>query len=241
MMNFSDRFAPSLAGGMNPQVSGVMVGIVTNNKDPDGLGRVKLKLPLREVETETDWVRIATLMAGKDMGSLFIPEVNDEVLVAFHLGEVREPFVIGVLWNQKQAAPKGNDKNDIRKIKTRSGHEIIFDDNDSQGTITIKTKKGQKIEMADKEDTITIAEQSGNNSIQIKGGSASEISVKSASTTITMNAKGDIALTSNKEIKISSTQVNIEAKAALGLKAGASLDIKADGIINIKGSLVKIN
>lgn len=241
MIPFSDRFIQSSGDIMNPKVEGVMVGIVTNNKDPDGLGRVKLKLPMREVDVETDWVRIATMMAGSDMGSLFIPEVNDEVLVAFHLGEVRQPFVIGMLWNQKQLAPKGNDKNDIRKIKTRSGHEIIFDDKDGEGKVTIKTKKGQKIEMADKDDSITIAEQGGSNAIEIKGGSAGEITVKSSATTIKMNAKGEIQLTSNKEIKISSTQVNIEAKATMALKAGATLDIKSDGIINIKGSMVKIN
>ncbi|NHN32418.1 phage baseplate assembly protein V [Paenibacillus agricola] len=224
-----------------PKINGVMVAIVTNNNDPDGLARVKLQLPLREAETETDWVRIATLMAGKDRGSLFIPEVGDEVLVAFHLGEIRQPFVIGVLWSTKQPSPKANDKNDIRQLKSRAGHELTFDDNDSEGKVTIKTKKGQTIQFSDKDDTIDIKEQSGNNAIQIKGGSANEISIKSSSSTITMNAKGDIKIESTKAITVKSTQIKIEASATMEIKAGASLDLKSDGIINIKGSLVKIN
>jgi uncharacterized protein involved in type VI secretion and phage assembly len=233
-----------IGGSFEPfsqKVNGVMVGVVTNNNDPDKLGRVKLKLPLQQTETETDWVRISTMMAGKEMGSLFIPEVGDEVLVAFHLGEIRQPFVIGMLWNTKNKPPTPAEKNDLRQIKSRAGSEISFSDKSGEESITVKTKKGQIIELADKDDHIQIADKSGNNEIMIKGGSANEISIKSSSTVITINAKGDIAITSNKEVKIKSTQVNIEASATMTLKAAASLDIKSDGIINIKGSLVKIN
>lgn len=234
-------FGESAGAGDSGKIEGVMVGVVTDNKDPDGLARVKLKLPLREAETETDWVRLATLMSGKDMGSLFIPEVGDEVLVAFHLGEVRQPFVIGTLWNKKAPSPKGDDKNNIRKFKSKHGHEIIFDDDSSKAAVTIKTKKGQKIEFADKDDSITIAEQSGNNKITIKGGSANEIEIKSSTSTIKLDAKGDIAIKSDKAVSIKSTQVQIEAAATMTIKAGATLDLKSDGIINIKGSMVKIN
>ncbi|MDD9266888.1 phage baseplate assembly protein V [Paenibacillus sp. GCM10023248] len=223
------------------KIGGVMVGVVSNNNDPDKLGRVKLKLPLQETETETDWVRIATMMGGKDMGSLFIPEVNDEVLVAFHLGELRQPFVIGMLWNPKNKPPAPADKNDLRMIKSRSGHELSFNDKSGDESITIKTKKGQIIELKDKDDSISIADQSGNNKIMIKGGSANEISIVSQTSKITLNAKGDIGIESTKEIKIKSTMINIEASANMALKAGAMLDIKSDGMINIKGSMVKIN
>ncbi|MDQ1909558.1 phage baseplate assembly protein V [Paenibacillus sp. GD4] len=225
-----------------PRIEGVMVGIVTNNKDPENLARVKLKLPLREGETETDWVRIATLMAGNERGSLFIPEVGDEVLVAFHLGEVRQPYVIGTLWSSKlKPAPGKNEKNDVRKFKSRAGHELIFDDNDSDGKVTLKTNKGQIVEMMDKDSSIKIADSSGNQSVLIKGGSANEITISAGTSKIMMNAKGDIQIESTKEIKVKSTQLNLEASATMELKAGASINMKSDGIINIKGSMVKIN
>jgi uncharacterized protein involved in type VI secretion and phage assembly len=241
MFELSDISLGGASDFASQKIGGVMVAVVTNNNDPDKLGRVKLKLPLQETETETDWVRIATMMGGKDMGSLFLPEVGDEVLVAFHLGELRQPFVIGMLWNPKNKPPAPADKNDLRMIKSRSGHELTFNDKSGEESITIKTKKGQIIELKDKDDSIQIADQSGNNQIMIKGGSANEIIVKSSATKITLNAKGDVAIESAKEIKIKSTQVNIEASATMALKAAASLDIKSDGIINIKGSMVKIN
>lgn len=223
------------------KVHGVMVGVVTNNNDPDKLGRVKLRLPLQETETETDWARIATLMGGNSMGSLFIPEVGDEVLVAFHLGEIRQPFVIGMLWNSKHKPPAPADKNDERKIVSRSGHELVFNDKSGEESITVKTKKGHTIQLTDKDDKLKIADQSGNNVITIEGGSANEIAIKSSSTKITLNAKGEVSIESQQAVKIKSTQVNIEATATMALKAGASLDIKSDGLINIKGSMVKIN
>lgn len=223
------------------KVHGVMVGVVTNNKDPEQLARIKVKLPIHEGEYETDWIRISTLMAGNDRGSLFIPEVNDEVLVAFHMGELRAPIVIGTLWNSKSKAPKGNDKNDIRKFRSRSGHELEFNDAQGDEKVIIKTKKGQTIELSDKQSVTTIKDDSGKNEIVVSGGSANEITIKSNTTVIKLDAKGQVTIESNQAVKISSTQINMEAKAAFTIKGGASVDIKSDGMINIKGSMVKIN
>lgn len=233
----------SIAAGqekIDPRVQGVMIGIVTNNKDPENQGRVKLKLPLRESEDETEWAPIATLMAGKDRGTLFIPEVGDEVLVAFLLGEIHAPYVIGALWNKTDTALKGDEKNNIRKIKSRSGHELIFDDKDGDEKIIVKTKKGHKIEITDKNDTIKITDSSGKNMLQLEGGSKSQITMKSNPSELMMNAKGDIVIKSAKSLKLESAQINIQAKGQLSIK-GAMVDIKSDGMLNIKGSMVKIN
>lgn len=238
MMEFPTDVA---SNALNPRIDGVMIGVVTNNNDPDKRGRVKLHLPLHDETAETDWVRIATMMTGKEMGSLFIPEVGDEVVVAFHLGQIRYPIVIGMLWNQKNKPPSPADKNDERKIVSRSGNQIMFTDKAGEETITVKTKKGQTVVMADKDESLTVADSSGNNKIVIKGGSANEISITSSSTKITLDAKGSVVIESAKEVKIKSTQVNIEASATMAIKAGASLDLKSDGMINIKGSIVKIN
>jgi len=238
MMNFPAELSPNV---LNTRIDGVMIGIVTNNNDPDKLGRVKLHLPLHDEKAETGWARIATMMAGKEMGSLFIPEVGDEVLVAFHLGQIRYPIVIGTLWNSKQAPPSPADKNDERKIVSRSGNQILFTDKAGEETITIKTKKGQTAVFTDKDESLTIADSSGNNKISIQGGSANEITISSSSTIIKIDAKGSVKIESAKEISLKSTQVNIEASAAMTIKSGASLDIKSDGMINIKGTMVKIN
>jgi uncharacterized protein involved in type VI secretion and phage assembly len=232
----------SMNDKMMAKVSGVMVGIVTDNKDPENMSRVKVKLPVHDDATATDWIRIATLMGGKDRGTLFIPEVNDEVLVAFHMGDIREPFVIGMLWNKKMPPPAGkDDKNNIRKIVSRQGHEITFDDKEQDGKLTLKTKDGHLLEFLDKNDTVTLKEKSGQNMLTIKGSPSNEIEIKSGTSKITLNNKGDVTIESAKSLKVKSTQLNLEASATMSIKAGASLDVKCDGLVNIKGAMVKIN
>lgn len=150
---------------------GVVAGIVTNNKDPDELGRLKVKFPWFSDNNETDWIRMTTFMAGGVRGSFFLPEVGDEVLVAFEHGNINRPYVIGALWNGVDKPPETNSdgKNNIRKIKSRSGHELIFNDEDNKENIEIHTKAGHKIFLDDTsdEEKIEILDKSRNNSILI--------------------------------------------------------------------------
>jgi Type VI secretion system/phage-baseplate injector OB domain len=108
--------------------------IVTNNKDPEGRGRVKVKLPAAAVEA---WARLATPMAGRTRGSFFIPEVEDEVLVAFEAGDPRRPYVLGALWSSDR--PDGN--------------EVAVDD--GPGSIEIKDGQGNSIRLEPAGVTVT--------------------------------------------------------------------------------------
>lgn len=233
------------------KIDGVMVGIVTDNNDPEGLGRVKVSLPIREVENETDWVRIATLMAGPGRGSYFIPEVGDEVLVAFHLGEVRQPYVIGMLWSQKQPAPNadviGLKNNNVRKFTSRAGHEISFDDGVIHGKITIKTRRNQVIELDDLMDTVTIHDMKGGNKIDINGmfgkvtissgftpmASVAEIKLTSKPPMVSISSKG--------MINIDATAINVSSKTVLNMEGKAGVNLKSTGPVMINGTIVKIN
>jgi len=224
-----------------PLMQGVMVGIVTNNNDPDNLGRVKVKMPYIDPETESDWVRVAAMTAGKDRGALFIPEVDDEVLLAFHLGDLAEPFVIGCLWNKKDTPPAGkDDKNNVRKLRSRSGHEVVFNDKAGDESVTVVTKKGLKLEMTDKNDTVKLQDSSGSNILTIKGGASGEIELKSGTTKITINAKGDATVESTKAVTIKSTQIAVKATAQLELAAPV-VEVKADGVLTLKGGMIKMN
>lgn len=228
----------------NQRIYGVLVGVVTNIKDPENLGRVKVKLPLRECENETEWARVATLMAGKEMGCYFLPEVGDEVLVAFHDGEVRRPFVIGALWNSEEKPPRTNDdgKNNIREIKSRCGHEIILNDENGKESIEIHTKAGQIIKMEDPANgKITVKDQSGNNSLAIEGANNTvtikgnmKINLESQSCKINIDAaQNSITIETPLQLKLKSQMIDIEA--------GANMTIKSGGMMTIQGSLVKIN
>ncbi len=203
------------------KASGVAVGIVTNNKDSEGMGRVKVKFPWRENEDESFWARIATMMAGNDRGSFFLPEVGDEVLVAFEQNDINHPYVIGSLWNGQDKPPETNQdgKNNIRRIKSRSGHEIIFDDNSEQKKekIEIHTKAGHKVILDDSAgaEKIEIKDKTGSNSIVLD------------------SVQNSITLESSMKLKIKSQVIEIEAGATMTIKAGATL--------TIKGALVQIN
>ena len=150
-----------LGGGQHDdgRITGVVIGIVTNNKDPDRLGRVKVRFPWLSGGTESHWARVATPMAGNGRGLYFLPEVDDEVLVLFERGDVRFPFVIGALWNGKDQAPadNGDGKNALRVIKSKSGHLIRFDDSEKAEKIEIiDARANNRIVIDTKTDTVTI-------------------------------------------------------------------------------------
>ena len=196
------------------KIYGVITGIVTNNQDPDELGRVKIKIPRISGEDESNWARVISFMAGKDRGAFFLPEVDDEVLVAFECGNINMPYVIGSLWNGEDVPPETNSdgENNIRIIKSRSGHIIKLDDTDGE----------EKIEIVDKNENNMIIIDTKNEKISIKSNKDIEISAPNGK--IIMDAK-DIEITSSASTKIEAS----------------SVDLEASGNTNIKGATVNIN
>ena len=192
------------AGG---SIAGVAVGIVKANNDPQRLGRVKLSLPWRKPDFVTDWVRILAPMGGKARGAYFLPEVGDEVLVAFERDDIRYPYVLGALWSEKDKPPEGNanKKNDIRIIKSRKGHMLRFDDAEAKGVITIQLSDGKKIEIDD--DGIRVTDKQNKVEIDSKGGA--------------------IAIEATTSLSLKAPKISIAASGQLELKGGASLSASA--------------
>ncbi len=132
------------------KVYGAVVGIVTSVDDPDGQGRLKVTYPWLQADVESPWARLVSFMAGGERGAVFRPEVDDEVLVVFEHGDMRRPYVLGALWNGADPMPeeRGADAdNDVRLIKSRSGHTIVFDDTGGSEVLTINDKHGNTIEL----------------------------------------------------------------------------------------------
>ena len=129
----------------------ITVGIVTDNVHNEGPTgetksyRVKVKFPWLSATDESFWARVAAPMAGHDRGTYFLPEVDDEVLVVFEHGDVRFPYVIGSLWNGRDKAPadNGDGKNNLRVIKSRSGHLIKLNDTSGKETMEIVDASGK--------------------------------------------------------------------------------------------------
>jgi uncharacterized protein involved in type VI secretion and phage assembly len=138
------------------QVNGVAIGLVTNVNDPEKLGRIKVNLPWLDESYESDWIRIATFMAGDGRGSFFMPEVNDEVLVAFEHGDARFPIVIGFLWNGRDRPPADHVRD--RVFKSKNGHSIRFLDSTpaggDKGGIVIEDAHRNRITLSNAQITI---------------------------------------------------------------------------------------
>lgn len=189
---------------------GVTIGVVTNNEDKEGLGRVKVKLPRISDTDESYWARVLTPMAGKERGIYFLPEADDEVLVAFDQGDINFPYILGGLWNGKDKPPEtnGDGKNNKRLIKSRSGHQIILDD----------TEGAEQIVIRDSTEKNEIVIDSKNNAIMLK-----------VEKDLTIEAKGKISIkTSGGDLEIGCNNLKIEAKQ--------NCEIKADGNCNIEGT-----
>jgi uncharacterized protein involved in type VI secretion and phage assembly len=202
------------AGGA--PIYGVVIGVVSDCDDPDHLGRVKLKLPWLSDDYASDWARVVGVGAGDTRGIAFIPEVQDEVLVAFEQGDVRSPFVLGGLWSGKFAQPQSGDLVSggqvvKRVLQSRNGHRIVLsDDGDDEG--------------------ITLTSKDGSSHVTIK---------TSGSGTIEVETQGTITL-KGQSIELKGTSVSIEADTTLDLK-GASVSVTGNGPTTIKGTPLMLN
>jgi uncharacterized protein involved in type VI secretion and phage assembly len=200
MDGFYDARVPTGLGG---RFYGVYPATVHDIRDPQDLGRVKVRLPWADDGGDQPyeaWARLATLMAGADRGSWFIPDEGDEVLVAFAGGDPRQPFVVGALWNGKDAPPArmdGDGKNHKKVLRTRSGLQITLDDQDGHESLVIETPGKQVITLKDGPGEIELRDSSGNTIHLESGGvtvqSSGQVKVSAASvevsaSTVTVNA-----------------------------------------------------
>ena len=191
------------------KVLGVVVGIVTNNDDPDKLGRVKVKFPWLDDSAESHWARLSDLGAGPNKGAVFIPEVNDEVLVAFEHGDVRFPYVLGALWNGKDKPPLGDGLFDQGKVKrtgfvSRKGHKFVFLEDSSKSGIALITSDGKvKISLNESNSEVHI-ECQGKVLIKSQG----DMNIESAGS-LTLKGDGGVKVNSNSTVEVKGSQVKL--------------------------------
>jgi phage protein D len=243
------------AGASRNPGEGFVVGIVTENKDPNNMSRIKVKMPTLTEEHTSFWARMVSLGAGAGRGFDCLPEINDEVLIGFEHGDIHRPFVIGSVWNGKDAPPEKNEEAikgtnvNLRTFKTRTGHELKFIEedagshkrgcvlttaeqhkiqiNDSEKLITLETKGGHKITLNDQDGTITID-------------STGDINLK-AKKSISLEAGQDIKLNAKKNVDVNASgNSSMSSNGSMGMKA-RSVDLSGDAMVNVKGGVVKIN
>jgi uncharacterized protein involved in type VI secretion and phage assembly len=194
-----------LPRGLGGTFYGVYPATVVGIKDSAGQGRVRVKLPWSPdggggFET---WARVATLMAGNNRGTWFMPDKEDEVLVAFGGGNPWSAYVVGMLWNGKDAphvTMDGAEQNDVKKIRSRNGVAVTLDDKQGQEQLIVETPGGQKITLKDGPGSIEARDQNGN--------------------TVTMNTSG-VSVQSSGSVQVQASSVTITA-GTLTVNAGMS-------------------
>ena len=239
------------------QASGVAPAIVTNNSDPEDLGRVKVQIPWLGEDIESDWIRVSSPGAGAERGLSYLPEVGDETLIAFEHGNVHRPYVLGGLWNSKDKpnAPNskavGGGKVNQRLITSRTGHIILLDDTDGAEQIVIRDKTGNNELVIDSPSNTMTIKLDKDCVLNVKN----QIDVDSVSD-IMLDSKGNITIKSTGNTTVESTgNLNLEAKANVTIKGiqvtvqgtakaevtAPTVSLAGSALAEVKGALVKIN
>jgi phage baseplate assembly protein V len=201
--------------GPENEIRGVALAVVLDNLDLEGEGRVQLQLPW--LPGFEPWARVVVPAAGRSRGFWLIPQVGDEVLVAFDGGDVNSPYVLGSLWNGTDTPPTQSSLDAVTKtiLHTPGGHVLELDD--QQGTVKITTIAGQKATLGP--DKIVLEAGSSKATLQATG-------------SVTIESSTDLTLKTT-TLKLQATSVSVEANADLSLKGSASA--------SLQGGIVRIN
>ncbi|CAN1210840.1 Gp5/Type VI secretion system Vgr protein OB-fold domain-containing protein [Tumidithrix helvetica PCC 7403] len=228
-----------------------LVGLVTNNVDPKKLGRVKVKFPTLTEAHESDWARVVGVGAGPNRGFDCLPEINDEVLVAFEHGDIHRPYVIGGVWNGTDAPPETVDNSvadgtvRLRTFKTRTGHILQFVEEDKGAStkgIYLTTVGGHKVSMNDTDEgklieiktsgghQVQLDDQNQNKKVLIQTTGGQKMEMLDTGNKITIQASENI------EIKVGGSSITLTA-TSIELKTGASkITLDAAGVA-IEGTM----
>ncbi len=232
--------------------TGPTIGLVTNTKDPENRGRIKVKFPVQGDTVESDWAKLVMPGAGKDRGLMFVPEVNDEVLVLFEHGDTRRPIVLGGMWNGVDAPPLKTDtfldsdgKTFEWGVKSRAGHTVMIRNGPDPDKHSIELK------LADGVTTLLLTKEkvelrANSKPLQIQSGQASitldqdNVTIKGQK--ISIEGNDNVVVKSTAKVQINGTGgVDVQSSGPASLKGNGGVAVESAAMTQIKGSMVKIN
>ena len=228
--------------GETANVSGVAIGVVKENWNQDHPGMVRVQISLgADGKNLTDWIPVAVPYGGKEFGTYFQPEIGSQVVLAFHLGDINCPIVIGCLWNRTDTLPPdtANEKNTVKLIRTKGGNTISISEESGKEKITVETKGKLKLLLDDENQKISLQDEKADNAVVLdaKGGEMKFSSKKSA--VFEMNGKKMLTLDgSANSVTVKAGSISLEADQGLKLK-GQTLNQEGSST-SIKGQDVKI-
>jgi uncharacterized protein involved in type VI secretion and phage assembly len=235
--------APS-AAGLLPGVDGLQIGVVKKlDADPDGEYKVQVSIPVLQADTEGVWARLANFYASDKIGSFFIPEIGDEVVIGYLNNDPSNPIVLGSVYSSKRKPPyELTAENYTKAIITRSELKVEFDD--EKKIITVITPAKNQLIISDDGKSILLQDQNKNKLELSESGivldSPKDISI-SAKGKINIKATGEIGISSQADVSVTGLNVNHNANVGFVAKGSASAELSASGQTTVKGAMVMIN
>lgn len=235
------------AAGMIPPVYGLQIGIVKKiTQDPKKDNRIFVHLPLiQDKPQEGIWCRLASYYATQQGGALFVPEIEDEVVIGFLNDDIRFPIILGALYSGKHTPPQViDDKNTFKSFISREKLELTFCDDQEGAELLIKTAHGNRIQLSDKKKSIEIVDQNNNKIVLSADGidfTSSKDITWNAQTNITIKSGKDILIQGNQNVNVKSMNINAEASMKTILSGNASTEVKSNMTTIVKGTTVLIN
>ncbi|MEO8771041.1 MAG: phage baseplate assembly protein V [Ferruginibacter sp.] len=223
---------------------------VTDNHDPKGLGRVRVKFHWMNGNEKTPWLRVTSPHGGKGKGMFFIPETGEEVIVGFEGDSPVKPYIIGTVYHGKATTGFSNNDNDVKAIQTRSGNKILM--NDKEGSIFVEDKDSNSIKIDGDGNINVLSNKSivltcGDSKIEMKKDGTIDITGKN----ITVNAEQKAQMVSKQasftadgnggEAKMDGMKANVNGSMEAKLAGGAKTDVTASGNVAVKGALITLN
>ena len=259
--------------GNSKTINGVVWGVVSDNKHPEGHFKVKCKLPWilstdsgDDTDFLTSWAKVASPMAGGGRGFYCLPEVGDEVVIAFIHGNIRQPVVLGCVWNDTDKAPHGDaapadsedpmgnalgiadaatdstdEKNNARFLISRSGSVMMFDDTDGKEKIVFKTAGGSTINLNDEKKTLSFYDSDKEVYLHMDAQNK-KITMECTNGDIDVFCKnGTFNLEAKKITTKASTDVEHKADGKWLQDSGGTMDMKAGGTMTEKAPKSDLN
>lgn len=199
------------AESLHRRSSGVCTGIVEKGDDPDQEGRVKVRFPWLDNRTVTEWCRVCQPYAGNQYGIMFVPEPGDEVLVSFVHGDMCEPIILGGLYNAKDKPPGyrlAKTNTDKKVIRTKAGHELVFDDAQPSLAVTVKSKQGHTVKLDDQNQVLSVRSKAGHEASFDDRAKTLTIKHSGGKATITFDATGNVTV-QGAVINLTASKINI--------------------------------
>ncbi|SEP26582.1 hypothetical protein SAMN04487948_12921 [Halogranum amylolyticum] len=204
---------PSVDTGVDDRLN-FAVGTVVESEDSDNPGTVRVRYSWRGSNRESDQIRVVVPLATPEGGTYLLPQPGEEVFLAFEGGDINYPYVLGSVWNAEAEPPvESEERGDVLRIRSRTGHEVTLDDRDSETRIELVTNEGHRIVLDDASGKVSIEDNAGQRVVLDAAGDSVEIAANSTLTlranSIELDGAAGVSISSRGEVSVAGKPIHL--------------------------------